>query len=168
VRASYVAGHAALGGISKALALGEAILAAESRGGSVIDAICETAGGTVLGAGKITAKDVIYTKEAFDVGTLVVGAGAKALKLYLMNEYMAVESADGARAATFPDVIATLRADGEPRSAGQLEVGDEVLVFHVSKRLLPLGAGLLDPAVYPLTEKALGIDIARYALADVA
>jgi DUF917 family protein len=168
VRASFVASHAALGGISKALALGEAILAAEGKGGGVIDAICETAAGTILGAGKITAKDVVYTKEAFDVGVVVVGDGPKALKLYVMNEYMAVEDATGGRIATFPDVIATLRADGEPLSVGQLGIGDEVAVFHVSKRKLPLGAGLLDPAVYPLTEKALGVEIARYALSDLA
>ena len=32
------------------------------------------------------------------------------------------------------------------------------------KSILPLSAGVLDPAVYPPVEKALGIDIASYAL----
>src|SRR6478752_345829 len=46
VRNSYVRQHAALGGISLALTLGEAILAAEARGGhAVIDTICRTTGG---------------------------------------------------------------------------------------------------------------------------
>jgi DUF917 family protein len=162
VRASYVAAHAALGGISKALALGEAILAAEPKGGSaVIDAIRETTGGRILGQGKVTAKSVVYTKEAFDIGTLTVGS----LTLRLMNEYMAIDDADGRRLATFPDVIATLRPDGEPLSVGQLREGMEVLVFHVPKRLLPLASSVKDASVYPPVERAMGIEIARYALA---
>ena len=168
VRASYVAANAALGGISKALALGEAIRAAEqSGGGAVIDAICKTTGGTVIGAGAVTEKSVVYTHEAFDIGAIQVGAGAKALRLHVMNEYMAVDDADGRRVATFPDVIATLRADGEPLSVGELREGDEVVVFHVPKTLLPLSSGVLDPSVYPPVERALGIEIARYALAGI-
>jgi DUF917 family protein len=165
VRASYVAAHAALGGISKALALGEAIIAAERRGGrAIVDAICKATGGEIIGEGEVTKKNVVYTNEAFDIGSLVVGAGAKALRLHVMNEYMAVEDADGRRIATFPDVIATLSADGEPLSVGQLQEGAKVLVLHVSKRLLPLSSSVLDPSVYPPVERAMGLEIARYAL----
>jgi DUF917 family protein len=164
-RASYVAANAALGGISKALALGEAILAAERKGGgAVVDAILHTTGGTILGEGVVVEKSVVYTKEAFDIGAIVVGAGAKALRLHVMNEYMAVDDADGLRIATFPDVIATLRPDGEPMSVGQLREGDRVLVFHVPKSALPLASGVLDPSVYPPVERAMSIEIARYAL----
>ena len=54
---SYVKANAALGGISLALKLGEAIIAAEKKGGSaVIDAIVKTTGGTILAKGKVTAK----------------------------------------------------------------------------------------------------------------
>ena len=166
VRASYVAAHAALGGISKALALGEAIIAAERRGGrAIVDAICKTTGGEIIGEGEVTKKSVVYTNEAFDIGSLVVGAGAKALRLHVMNEYMAVEDADGRRIATFPDVISTLSADGEPLSVGQLQEGAKVIVLHVSKRLLPLSSSVLDPSVYPPVERAMGLEIARYALA---
>jgi len=165
VRASYVAAHAALGGISKALALGEAIIAAERRGGrAIVDAICKATGGEIIGEGEVTKKNVVYTNEAFDIGSLVVGAGAKALRLHVMNEYMAVEDADGRRIATFPDVIATLSADGEPLSVGQLQEGAKVIVLHVSKRLLPLSSSVLDPSVYPPVERAMGLEIARYAL----
>ena len=166
VRASYVAAHAALGGISKALALGEAIIAAERRGGrAIVDAICKTTGGEIIGEGEVTKKSVVYTNQAFDLGSLVVGAGAKALRLHVMNEYMAVDDADGRRIATFPDVIATLSADGEPLSVGQLQEGAKVIVLHVSKRLLPLSSSVLDPSVYPPVERAMGLEIARYALA---
>jgi DUF917 family protein len=166
VRASYVAKHAALGGISLALALGETIIEAERKGGSaVIDAICKSTGGRILGEGKVTKKSVLYTNEAFDIGAVTVGYGDRALILRVMNEYMAIDAADERRIATFPDVIATLSADGEPLSVGQLLEGMDVLLFHVPKALLPLSSSLNDPSVYPPVERAMGIEIARYALA---
>ena len=163
LRASYVRTHAALGGISMALTLGEAIIAAESKGASaVIDAICKTTGGVILAEGTITKKDVVYTKEAFDIGTVTIGSGDKAAVLHVMNEYMAVEDAGGARIATFPSVITTLSAEGEPLSVGQLHEGMQVHVLHVPKEIIPLSASVLDPSVYPAVEKAMGIEIAKY------
>ncbi|MFC5759968.1 DUF917 domain-containing protein [Rhizobium sp. GCM10022189] len=165
LRASYVRRNAALGGISMALKLGEAIIEAEKRGGSaVIDAICKTTGGHILAEGTITKKDVVYTKEAFDIGTITVGAGDKAVTLHVMNEYMAVDDADGTRVATFPAVITTLSEEGEPLSVGQLKGGMHVFILHVPKQIIPLSASVLDPTVYPPVEKAMGIEIARYAL----
>lgn len=169
LRASYVAQNAALGGISLALKLGEAIIAAEARGGSaVIDAIVRTTGGTILCKGTVTEKDLVYTKEAFDVGRFVLGSGNEAATLHVMNEYMAVDDAEGRRIATFPDVIATLDADGTPLSAGQLRVGMYIFVLHVPKSVIPLSSSVIDPAVYPPVEKAMGIDIASYALDGIA
>lgn len=165
VPASYVRSHAALGGISLALALGEAIGAAEGKGGAaVVDAICRATGGAILVDGTISALDVRYTSQAFDIGTVTLGQGDRATTLHVMNEYMAVEDAGGARLATFPDVITSLSPAGEPLSVGQLGVGQRVLVLHVPKSALPLGAGVLDPAVYTVVEAAMGIAIARYAL----
>ncbi len=165
LRASYVRKNAALGGISMALKLGEAIIEAEKRGGSaIIDAICKTTGGHILAEGTITGKDVVYTKEAFDIGTITVGAGEKAVTLHVMNEYMAVEDAGGTRLATFPAVITTLSEEGEPLSVGQLKGGMHVFILHVPKEIIPLSASVLDPTVYPFVEKAMGIEIARYAL----
>ena len=67
VAASYVKRHAALGGISRALDLGHAIMAAEAKGGrAVIDTICRTTSGVVLGTGKVTRKAVTYADSAFD------------------------------------------------------------------------------------------------------
>lgn len=165
LRASYVRNNAALGGISMALKLGEAIIEAEKRGGSaVIDAICKTTGGHILVEGTITKKDVVYTKEAFDIGTITVGAGDQAVTLHVMNEYMAVDDAGGTRVATFPAVITTLSEEGEPLSVGQLKGGMHVFILHVPKDIIPLSASVLDPTVYPSVEKAMGIEIARYAL----
>ncbi|AMM86215.1 DUF917 family protein [Martelella sp. AD-3] len=166
LRASYVKVNAALGGISMALALGEAIIAAEAKGGSaVIDAIVKTTNGAILTEGKVTKKAVVYTNEAFDVGTVTVGSGDRAMVLHVMNEYMAVEDAGGNRIATFPDVITTLSPEGEPLSVGQLQEGMTIFVLHVPKTVIPLSSSVKDPAVYPVVEKALGISIADYALA---
>lgn len=166
LRASYVRTHAALGGISLALALGEAIIAAEKKDGhAVIDAICKTTGGGILAEGTITRKDVVYTKEAFDIGTIGVGKGDTAVTLHVMNEYMAVDDGNGKRVATFPSVITTLSPEGEPLSVGQLHEGMHVFILHVPKEIIPLSASVLDPTVYPFVEKAMGIDLASYALA---
>ncbi|KFC71367.1 hypothetical protein FF80_00561 [Devosia sp. LC5] len=162
VRASYVKKHAALGGISLALKLGEAIIAAEGKGGkAVIDTIAKTTGGTILVEGKIIRKAVLYTKEAFDIGAVTLSNGSV---LHVMNEYMAVDGRDGGRIATFPDVITTLSPEGEPLSVGQLQEGMQIFVLHVPKKVIPLSSSVLDPTVYPSVEKAMGIELARYAL----
>ncbi|MDH0616665.1 MULTISPECIES: DUF917 family protein [unclassified Agrobacterium] len=165
VRAGYVAKNAALGGISKALELGQAILAAEPRGhAAVLDAILSTTGGRIMIEGEITAKDVVYTNEAFDVGTVTIGRGDAALTLHVMNEYMAVDAVDGRRLATFPDVITTLSQEIEPLSVGELKVGMKIHLLHVPKTLIPIGAGLMDPAIYVHPEKVMGINLTNYAL----
>lgn len=169
VRAAYVRTHAALGGISMALALGEAIVQAEPRGArAVIDAICEATGGAIIASGAVSAKSVAYTREAFDVGTISVGRGAQGCVLHLMNEYMAVQAPDGTRMATYPDVIATLDEAGVPVSAGHVREGQMLHVLRVAKERLPLSASVTDPSVYPVVEKALGIAIADYALGVAA
>jgi DUF917 family protein len=166
VRAAYVREHAALGGVSRALALGRAILAAENEGPeAVIAAICETTSGTILGTGTVARKEVVYTEAAFDIGTITVRCSKRDLVLHVMNEYMAVADGRGQRLATFPDVITTLGPDGRPVSAGHLAEGMKVSVFHIAKAHLPLSSSIKDPAVYPPVEAALGIPIADYALA---
>lgn len=167
VRASYVREHAALGGISHALALGEAILAAESNGpAAVVDAICKVTQGAIIGSGKVVRNTLKYTDEAFDVGVVEIGSGAQRCLIHVMNEHMAVDDAHGARIASYPDVITTLDSEGRPVSAGNLKEGMEILVLHVHKAQLPLSSSVRDPAVYPPVEKALGISLSAYALAD--
>jgi DUF917 family protein len=165
LRAKYVRDNAALGGISLALALGEAIIEAEKKGGSaVIDAIVKTTGGTILAQGNVAKKNLVYTKEAFDIGQFVLGEGDKAITIHTMNEYMAIDDAGGNRLATFPDIISTLDASGTPLSAGQMREGMYIFVLHVSKKVIPLASSVIDAAVYPPVEKALGIELAKYAL----
>jgi DUF917 family protein len=165
VRASFVREHAALGGITLALELGHEILRARPRGGSaVIDAICARTQGAIIGSGRVTSKTVQYTREAFDVGTITLGEGASRRVLHVMNEYMAVEGAHGERLSTYPDVITTLDREGEPVSVGHIREGDELQILCVPKSAIPLSSGARDASVYPPVERALGIEIARYAL----
>ena len=165
LRASYVRRNAALGGISRALALGEAVLAAERKGpAAVIDTILRSLDGTLLGQGRVTRKAMTYTRAAFDVGTITLGSGASALTLHVMNEYMAADDAQGSRVATFPDILTTLDTEGRPVSVGDVQEGQELLVLHVHRRHLPLSSSVKDPSVYPAVEAALGIDLVSYAL----
>jgi uncharacterized protein len=165
VPASYVKRHAALGGISMALDLGAAIIAAECKGGSaVIEAICRQTGGEIIGQGKLAKKAVRYTPEAFDIGTLRIEQGKKQYVLHVMNEYIAVESVAGERLATYPDVITTLDRSGVPISVGEMSEGQELLILRVAKHCIPLSSSVADPSVYPPVEAALGICISDYAL----
>ncbi len=169
VPASYVKQHAALGGISLALALGEAILAAEPKGGSaVIDAICKQMKGEIIGKGRVARKSVRYTSDAFDIGTIRIGEGDDALVLHVMNEYLAVEDAGNKRLASYPDVIATLDREGVPVSVGEIGEGMELLVLRIAKDVIPLSSSVIDPSVYPVCEKALGINLTDYALGKPA
>jgi len=165
IRASYVRQHAALGGISMAIALGEQILAAEAKGATaVIDAICKQTGGSIVGSGTVVRNTLKYTDEAFDIGVIEIGVGNDRRLIHVMNEHMAVEDAHGERIASYPDVITTLNANGEPVSAGKVREGMEIHVFRIPKTLIPLSSSVCDPSVYPQVEKALGINLTDYAL----
>lgn len=101
----------------------------------------------------IAEKNVVYTREAFDIGTVKVGTGDKAVLLHVMNEYMAVDDKDGQRVATFPSVITTLSEEGHPLSVGELREGMKIFILHVPMNIIPLSASVLDATVYPSVEK---------------
>ena len=159
--ASYVREHGAVGAISFALELGDAILDAEPAGAeAVIEAIAESLGGRIAGRGAVRDKR-LRTEGGFDIGGLMVDE----LELGFVNEYMTVETA-GERLATFPDVITTLSArDGRPVSIADIGEGEEVAVLAVDKSRVPLGAGVKEPSVYPEVEEMLGKPLAERALA---
>jgi uncharacterized protein len=159
--ASFVAEHAAVGAISFALDLGDAILAAEPDGPRrMIDATAEHLGGRILTTGTVRGR-TLRTHNAFDIGTIEV----RDLELGFVNEYLTAESG-GERLATFPDVLTTLSVTtGRIISIANLRVGDEVAVLHVPKANVPLGDGVREPSVYPEVEAMLGKPLAEYALA---
>jgi uncharacterized protein len=159
--ASFVAKHAAVGAISFALSLGEAILAAEPDGPHrMIEVTAEHLGGRILTQGPVRSR-VLRTENAFDIGTIVVDE----LELGFVNEYLTAEVA-GERLATFPDVLTTISVQtGRIVSIANLRAGDQVAVLHVPKANVPLGDGVREPSVYPEVEAMLGKPLAEYALA---
>jgi len=162
--ASFVAAHAAVGAISFALDLGEALLAAEERGGPAarIDAAVEHLSGRILARGPVRSK-ALRTEHAFDIGSVVVAD----VELGFVNEYLTAESG-GERLATFPDVLATLSTrTGRIISIADIAVGDEVAVLLAPKAGIPLGDGVKEPSVYPEVEAMLGKPLADYALAGL-
>lgn len=162
--ASEIRARAAVGGISRAIAIGERMLAAEGDGPAArIEAILAATGGRIVGEGRVGSLTRV-SASGFDVGRAVVHARPAPLTLHFCNEYMAVER-DGRRLHTFPDLVVTLGRDtGAPVSVAELGPEQDVLVMAVDRRLVPLGAGVWDETVYPEIEAAMGIEIARYAL----
>ncbi len=161
VRAEYVRENGAVGAISLALGVGEAMLAAQQRGAeAVTDAICERLDGRVLARGAV-ADLALRTEGGFDIGALRVGE----LDVGFVNEYLSVD-AGGERLATFPDVLTTLSLEtGLPIAIADIRDGDRVAVLHADKANIPLGASVLDPSVYPEVEAMLERPLAAYALA---
>jgi uncharacterized protein len=164
ISAAYVRRHAALGGISIALELGQAITDAEPRGAqAILEAICARLRGEIILSGRVVEKTLQYTSSAFDVGRIHLDCGKEHAVLHVMNEYMAVDGT-GARLATYPDVITTLTTAGTPISAGRVAKGMDLHVLRVAKQHLPLSSSITDPSVYPIVDKTLGIDVSSYAL----
>jgi hypothetical protein len=166
--AAELRARAAVGGVSHAIRIGEAMLAAEGGGAAtLVEAIVGATGGRLLGQGRVVRLER-DSATGFDVGRAVVDSAPAPLELFFCNEYMAVER-DGARLCTFPDLVVTLaRASGRPVSVAELTPGHEVLVLHVDRGRIPLGAGVWDPTTYPEVEAVMGKEIARYALARLA
>lgn len=164
IPASYVREHAAVGAISYAIRLGEAMLAAQQDGSeAVIDAVVRATKGRVVGRGAVRNVQV-DTRDSFDFARFWVEDPAGRLVLHTMNEYMAVERGDE-RLATFPDLISTLSLEtGLPVSVAQMREGQEVAVVANDKADLPVGTGAREPGAYFEVEAALGIDLRRYAL----
>jgi DUF917 family protein len=163
VRASYVAEHAAVGAITFALELGEAMLAAEARGPeAVLDAITQQLGGEIIARGVVRGRR-LRTEGAFDIGELSVGE----LDLGFVNEYLSAD-ASGERLATFPDALTTLSAStGRPVSIADIRDGDEIAVLFVEHERIPLGASVLDRALYPEVEAMLGRPLAEHTFKDL-
>jgi len=169
IPASYVKEHAAIGGISLALELGYAMIEAEPNGAeAIMETVCSKTNGQIIGRGVVLKKDVHYS-GAFDIGTITMADGLGGqLTMHVMNEYMAVDDADGKRLTTYPDVITTFEAaTGLPISVGGVKEGMEIALFAIDKQYVPLSSSVKDPTVYPEVEKALGIPLAEYGLKGI-
>lgn len=162
VTADFARAHGAAGAITFQLDLGRAMLAAPA-GEARVRATAEFLDGRLLAVGEVRENTVAFD-HGFDVGHLTVAGAGGAVRLGVYNEYMTAE-VDGLRCATFPDQIGTLDPDtGDTLAVADLAVGARCAVIVASKRRFPVGAGALDPAVYPEVEAAMGTELQRYAL----
>ncbi len=105
VPASRLLEHAAIGAISRAIAIGAALERALPSGlAAVSDALGASLGARLVGCGTLDRLER-RCEGGFDVGYARVAG----LELTIWNEYMTLER-DGSRIATFPDLIVTLAA----------------------------------------------------------
>lgn len=175
VSVAYARDNGAPGAISQAIRLGETMLGARPSGPrAMIEAARAFLGGEVLAEGLVTRVELAQ-REGFDVGAVTVerslGTGAAAeggvgpsrpLELLFWNEYAVCER-DGARLATFPDLIVTIDLEtGLPVSTAEIAKGQRVAVLVVDRRKLILGAGMRDPDLLRPLEAAIGREIVSY------
>lgn len=155
IDAAYLRKHAAPGGTSQAIEVGEAIMAARNQGANaVIQAIVSVLGGQIACQGQV-AELRPETAGGYDIG-LVITEGDQPCELTFWNEFMTLER-NGQREATFPDLITMLSLDsGLPVSSAEIGQGDRVAVLVVPRDRLILGEGVRLPEAIREAEQAVG------------
>lgn len=155
VTAEYLEKHAAPGGTSQAIRVGEAILQSRHQGPqAVIRAIITALRGEIALQGEVT-EIRLETIGGYDVGLVTVKGDRKG-DLTFWNEFMTLEM-EGRRMATFPDLITLLSLeDGIPVSSAEVKEGQGVGVLIVPRANLILGEGVLLPETLQEAEKAIG------------
>jgi hypothetical protein len=156
VEASWIKKHAAIGAITYALDLGKAMQAASASGAdAVIQATCKQTGGTILASGPAHITSPMRTQGGFDHGAFEVGG----LTLRYLNEYMTVDR-DEKRMATYPDVITTLSMKtGRPATISEVREGDQLAVFHVDSKHIPLSSSTRDRTALAEVEHIMGVKL---------
>ena len=150
--------HGAPGAIQQAIDLGNAYLKAK-KGEAAVKAATKFLGGELIEKGKIVEM-TNDAKGGFDVGVMTI-KGEKTWELGYVNEYMTLE-AGGKRLATFPDLMTTFNADGDPVTSAALKQGDGVYLVTVPKEKIKVGDGNRYPEIYEPVEKALGKPMVKY------
>jgi DUF917 family protein len=158
VEASWVKKHAAIGAITYALDLGKAMRAAAASGPrAIIEAACAQTRGTILAEGPAHHTNPMRTEGGFDHGAFTVGG----LELRYLNEYMTVDRGDK-RVATYPDVITTMSmTTGRPATISEIKEGDDLAVFHVHRKHLPLSSSTKDRTALAEVEQIMGVELIR-------
>jgi DUF917 family protein len=158
VEAAWVKKHAAIGAITYALDLGRAMRAAAPSGArAVIDAACKETGGTIIAEGPARITRPMRTHGGFDHGSFTVDG----LELRYLNEYMTADRGR-ARVATYPDVITTMSMKtGRPATISEIREGDDLAVFHVHRRHLPLSSSTRDRIALAEVEEIMGVELIK-------
>jgi hypothetical protein len=153
---SYVREHGAPGAIEQAIRLGKVMLAARAqRPRHAVEVAAETLGGEIVDVGEVASVH-LEVVGGYDVGAVQVKGRRGRHELTFYNEYMTLDS-DGQRAATFPDLIATLNPDdGTPLASAEIVRGMQTAILVAPRTRLILGAGMRDPELFADIERALG------------
>jgi DUF917 family protein len=163
VELSWVKEHAALGAISLALDLGEAMEKAATNAGNsvgiaVIETVCATIGATIVDRGPLHFDTGLVTNGGWDRGTFRIGDHT----VPYLNEYMTIDNTDG-RIATYPDTIAILRAeDGFPLAVKDAREGMEVVLIKADATTLPLSSSAVDPIAVGECERLMDTKFLPY------
>lgn len=155
---AYVKKNGARGAVRQAIAVGKAMLGAQTQGGSaVVEAAAEVLGGDIVEMGVVDKVELV-TEGGFDSGRIVIGS----FELTFWNEYMTLEKY-GTRLGTFPDLIMTLdKATGMPVSSADIREQQNVAILNVPRTNLLLGAGMFCPELFVSTEEITGKKIIDY------
>ncbi len=155
--ASFVRENGAPGAISQAIELGQFIMADKSKPRPLAEKIAKRLSGGVITEGKVSFYQM-ETRGGYDVGRIEIGE----FELTFWNEYMTLEK-KSERIATFPDLMVTLDAEkGHAVSSSELSRGRRVIVIHVPRQNLILGAGMKEKSNFHKVEEVLRKEVIRY------
>jgi hypothetical protein len=116
------------GTLTLSLSVGKILRESKERGVDPAKALHEKLDAYVLGAGKVTGKD-IKTVKGFDVGFVEVKTeDNRILRVYVKNENIAAEK-DGKLLVLAPDLVCWLTKQGEPLTNADIDVGMDVYVL---------------------------------------
>ena len=161
VPARYVRRNGAPGAIDMAVRIGRMMMASENvKPEAAVKRIVAGLDGDILLRG-CTEKVELRTEAGLDIGRIWIETDGRSAEICFWNEYMTLEI-DGARLATFPDLIMTFEAgSAQPLVSAEIEEGQEVLVIAVPSGKLILGAGMRDTGLLRRIEQAIGKDIVK-------
>lgn len=138
VEVGYVKEHAAIGGITQAIELGEVFLQAD-KGFDRIEKVVQYLNGQIIHSGEVTDFS-LDEKGGFDVGLVRIDD----LELTYWNEYMTAEI-NGERLGTFPDLLMTFETKtGVPVVSAEVKQGQNLTVISVPKSELKLSSTMFN------------------------
>lgn len=153
VTVEYLKEHAAVGGITQAIELGEVFFSVP-EGPERIEAVASHLKGRIIHSGKVSAFE-LKEEGGFDVGFVQVDD----LELTFWNEYMTAEI-QGVRKGTFPDLIMTFDADtGMPIVSAEMKEGLNIAVISIPKENLLLSSTMFNEkllkGIEPIIQKKI-------------
>ncbi len=159
---AYLKENAAPKAIKQAMRIGQSMIDALNKGPSaIISTVVESTQGEIFCEGKIKSLQ-LATIGGYDIGRLKV-IGDRTVYISFWNEFMTVETEEGFRHATFPDLITLVSLDsGLPLASAEIKNGDNVAVLIVPKNKMILGKGACLPETIGEAEKAIDKEMYKY------